>query len=151
MQRAKLSKPRYLLDLNALIALVDPDSRQYSAMQTWFDLQGKNDWGVCPLTEAGFIRVTTNPIYKGSGRSVAQATSILQKLSVQPGYRYWMINHKWADVTAPFEMRVTGHQQVTDAYLLGLAIIEKGILVTFDRAIKYLAGTDYSKNLLVLG
>jgi predicted nucleic acid-binding protein len=61
-----------------------------------------------------------------------------------------MINDKWADVTAPFAARVAGHQQVTDAYLLGLAIKEKGVLVTFDKAIKYLAGSDYSSNLLVL-
>jgi hypothetical protein len=136
--------------LNALIALVDPDSQHYSAIQIWFDLEGKCDWGVCPLTEAGFIRVTTNPSFRGPVRNVAQATSILRELSVQPGYRYWMINDKWADATAPFETKVTGHQQVTDAYLLGLAIKEKGVLVTFDKAIRYLAGSDYSSNLMVL-
>jgi toxin-antitoxin system PIN domain toxin len=150
MRRANLNKACYLLDLNALIALVDPDSPHYGAIQKWFDSEGKRDWGVCTLTEAGFIRVTTNPAYRGSSRSVAQATTVLHELSVQPGYRYWMINDKWADVTAPFAARVAGHQQVTDAYLLGLAIKEKGVLVTFDKAIKYLAGSDYSSNLLVL-
>jgi len=43
-----------------------------------------------------------------------------------------------------------GHQQVTDAYLLGLAVKENGVLVTFDRGIKYLAGSQFQRNLLVL-
>jgi hypothetical protein len=34
--------------------------------------------------------------------------------------------------------------------LLGLAVKESGVLVTFDKAIKYLAGAIYSQNVLVL-
>jgi len=43
-----------------------------------------------------------------------------------------------------------GHQQITDAYLLGLAIKQGGVLVTFDKAIQFLAGAEYGKNVLVL-
>ena len=120
-------------------------------MQEWFDSSGKEDWGVCPLTEAGFVRVTTNPAYRGATRTVAQATAILAEFATHPGYRYWTISDKWAVLTAPFSARLLGHQQVTDSYLLGLAVKEKGVLVTFDRGIKYLAGAEYSRNLLVLG
>ena len=56
----------------------------------------------------------------------------------------------WTELTAPFRTRVFGHQQATDAYLLGLAISEDGVLVTFDRGLKYMAGDEYSRNLLVL-
>ena len=143
-------KARYLLDLNALIFLADPDGLHYSAMQKWFDSSGKEDWGICPLTESGFVRVTTNPAYRGPTRTIAQATAILAEFASHPGYRYWSIADKWAVLTAPFSARLLGHQQVTDAYLLGLAIKERGVLVTFDKGIKYLAGTDYSRNLLVL-
>ncbi len=143
-------KARYLLDLNALIFLADPDGLHYRAMLKWFDSSGKEDWGVCPLTEAGFVRVTTNPAYRGPTRTFAQATAILAEFATHPGYRYWSITDRWAVLTAPFSARVLGHQQVTDAYLLGLAIKEEGVLVTFDKGIKYLAGTDYSRNLLVL-
>ncbi len=144
------TKVRYLLDLNALISLADPDGLHYRAMQKWFDSSGKEDWGVCPLTEAGFVRVTTNPAYRGPARTIAQATAILAGFATHPGYRYWPITDRWAVLTAPFSARVLGHQQVTDAYLLGLAIKEDGVLVTFDKGIKYLAGSDYSRNLLVL-
>jgi hypothetical protein len=56
----------------------------------------------------------------------------------------------WTTLAAPFIERVFGHQQITDAYLLGLAVKEDGILVTMDKAIKYLAGTKYSRNVLLL-
>lgn len=144
------TKPRYLLDLNALITLADPDSLHYLAMQKWFDASGKDDWGVCPLTEAGFIRITTNAAYRGPTRTTAQAISILDGFAVYPGYRYWPIADKWTVLAAPFSGRLFGHQQVTDAYLLGLAVKENGVLVTFDRGIKYLAGSQFQRNLLVL-
>jgi hypothetical protein len=53
-------------------------------------------------------------------------------------------------LTASFRDRIFGPQQVTDAYLLGLAIKENGVLVTFDRGLRYLAGPQFSRNLLVL-
>jgi uncharacterized protein len=141
---------RYLLDLNALIALADPDSIHYEAMQRWYDTAGHRDWGVCPLTESGFVRVTTNPKYSGPNRTVAQARAILGELSKVSGYRYWPITESWVEVTAPFAPRIKGHQQVTDAYLLGMAIREEGTLVTFDASISYLAGSEFSDNLLTL-
>jgi toxin-antitoxin system PIN domain toxin len=143
-------KARYLLDLNALIAFGDPDHEHHQAIQEWFIASGKADWGVCPFTEAGFVRVTTNPGYRPASRTIAQATAILADFATHPGYRYWAISDKWAVLTASFSARLLGHQQVTDAYLLGLAVKEKGVLVTFDRGIGYLAGADYSRNLLVL-
>jgi uncharacterized protein len=79
-----------------------------------------------------------------------QATAILAGFALHPGYHYWPITGKWAALTEPFSARLMGHQQVTDAYLLGLAVRENGILVTFDKAIRYLAGTEFSNNLLVL-
>lgn len=145
------SSPRYLLDLNALISLADPDSIHYKAMQRWFDSSGKHDWGVCPLTESGFVRVTTNPKYGGATRTVAQATAVLAAFSKVKGYRYWPLQNSWAELTAAFATRIKGHQQVTDAYLLGMAIRENGVLVTFDTSIAYLAGNDFGRNLQILG
>lgn len=111
----------------------------------------KERWGICPLTEAGFLRVTTNPAFRPGPRTLAQATAILQSLKGHAGYWYWEIAESWVTLTAPFAARILGHQQVTDAYLLGLAIQENGVLVTFDAGLKYLAGTEFSKNLLLLG
>jgi predicted nucleic acid-binding protein len=63
---------------------------------------GEDGWGVCRLTEAGFVRVTTNPVYRLASRTIAQATAILADFANHPGYRYWPISPSWADLTAPF-------------------------------------------------
>lgn len=141
---------RNLLDLNVLIALTEPGHDLFRSAQEWFYSIGKHDWGVCPLTEIGLVRITTNPTFRPGPRTREEATSILTDLATRPGYRYWPMTESWAVLTAPFADRIFGHQQVTDAYLLGLAIKEGGVLVTFDRGLKYLAGPEFSKNLMVL-
>ena len=83
--------------------------------------------------------------------TLEQAIAILQALKGHPGYWYWPITmESWVTLTARFAARIFGHQQITDAYLLGLAIKENGVLVTFDRGIKYMAGREFSRNVLVL-
>jgi uncharacterized protein len=143
---------RNLLDLNVLVALTDVEHIHRQRAERWFLSTGKGNWGVCPLTEAGFIRVTTNPAMQPGIITLERAIAILQALRVHPGYHYWPITdgESWVAVTAPFASRISGHQQVTDAYLLGLAIKEGGVLVTFDRGLKYMAGPEFARNVLVL-
>ena len=76
---------------------------------------------------------------------------MLAALVGRPGYRYWPIHDGWDELVAPFRERVWGHQQIADAYLLGLAIQEGGVLVTLDKAIKHMAGPTFEKHVLVLG
>jgi hypothetical protein len=139
-----------LLDVSVLIALTSIEHPQYPIAQRWFDSLTNEEWGICPLTEAGYVRVVTNPASGPIMRTFLQAAAILQDLAQRPGYSYWPITGSWATLTAPFAARIFGHQQVTDSYLLGMAIKEHGVLVTFDRALKYLAGAEFSSNLLVL-
>lgn len=143
---------RNLLDLNVLIALTDTEHVHREKAKDWFLSTGKDNWGVCPLTEVGFIRVTTNPAMQAAAITIEKAVAILQALKGNSGYRYWPISdaESWVTVTTPFAARISGHQQVTDAYLLGLAIKNDGVLVTFDRGLRYMAGPQFSQNLLVL-
>jgi len=141
---------RTLLDVNVLISLLEPGHGSFQRAQEWFNSSGKDNWGVCPLTEIGFVRITTNPSFYPGPRTHEQATSILAELANRPGYRYWPLAESWVTLTARFASRIRGHQQVTDAYLLGLAIKEDGVLVTFDRGIKYMAGPEFSRNVLIL-
>jgi hypothetical protein len=55
-----------------------------------------------------------------------------------------------AEATQPFQEKLLGHRQVTVAYLLGLAIRNKGTLVTLDRGIAALAGDDFARYVTVL-
>ena len=143
---------RNLLDLNVLIALTDSEHIHRQKAERWFLSTGRSNWGVCPLTEAGFVRVTTNRAMLAATITVGKAVAILQSLRAHPGFHYWPISdaENWVAVTSSFASRITGHQQITDAYLLGLAIKEDGVLVTFDRGLKYLAGPEFCKNLLIL-
>jgi len=81
---------------------------------------------------------------------MVQATNIVSSFSNDPNFTYWPIRTSWTSLAEPFRGRLYGHQQVTDGFLLGLAIKENGVLVTLDKAIGHLAGPRYSKNLLVL-
>jgi predicted nucleic acid-binding protein len=94
--------------------------------------------------------LTTNPKASLGAVDFTQAIAVLDQLTKKPGYCFWAITESWPALTAPFADRIFGHQQVTDAYLLGLAIKEDGVLVTFDRGLKYMAGAEFSRNLLVL-
>ncbi len=139
-----------LLDLNVLIALTDPEHQQHQKVRNWFTSSGRENWAVCPLTETGFLRVTTNPAFRPGPRTLEQAIAILQAIKGHPGYWFCPIDESWVILTARFAARIRGYQQVTDAYLLGLAIRENRELVTFDKGFQYLAGAEFSENVLVL-
>ena len=141
---------RTLLDLNVLIALTDKDHPHHEKAWRWFRISGKEGWGICPLTESGFMRVMINPTMPSGPRSLEEALAVLKEVETQPGYQFWPMTDSWVSLTAPFASRIFGHQQVTDAYLLGLAVKEKGVLVTFDKGLVYLAGAEYRQHVLLL-
>ena len=143
-----LIRAKFLLDVNVLLALTDQDHAHHKLVLRWFDSSGHQDWGVCALTEAGFLRVSSHP--KAGQNTVDEAVEILKRLATRPGYRYWPIELSWTTLTAPFLTRIFGHQQINDALLLGLAVSEKGVLVTLDKGIRYLAEPGLLGHLLVL-
>jgi uncharacterized protein len=142
-----LVKRKYLLDVNVLIALTEEDHVHYHAALKWFRTPGL-DWGLCPFSEAGFLRISANS--KLAKLTVAEATQLLKSLTSKPGYRFWPMQTGWTALEQPLHKRIFGHQQITDAFMLGLAIQENGVLVTLDKGIKFLAGPEYSKHVIVL-
>ena len=142
-----MSKPKYLLDVNVLLALTDEGHVHHRAVMRWFGARAL-DWGLCAFSEAGFLRISVNP--KVGCLTFEDATGILAALTDRAGYRFWPIRSSWTELAEPFRERVHGHQQITDAFLLGLAIKESGVLVTLDKAIKYMAGPKFGKHVLVL-
>ena len=142
-----MSKLKYLADLNVLIALTDENHVHFAKAMQWLDGTGYCDWGVCALTGSGLLRLLTNP--KVGSLSIEVASEVLASLIDHPGYRFWPIASGWTTLVAPFADRVFGHQQVTDAYLLGLAVKENGVLVTLDKAIRYMAWPKYTKHFVL--
>ena len=129
-----------------LVALLDADHIHNRIVEKWFDTPGL-EWALCAFTEAGVLRFFTRP--KTGDLSMEQVTAMLASLKQQPGYHYQPITADWQTLTAPFRKRLHGHNQVTDASLLGLAVRESLVLATFDQAIGHLAG-EHRKHVLVL-
>ena len=136
----------YLVDVNVVLAILDERHAHHTAAEVWFDSPGLR-WSLCTFTEAGVLRFFTRP--KTGGLSMQQGTAMLERLKRRPGYSFQPISAEWQALTAPFSQRIHGHNQVTDAYLLGLAVGGGIELTTFDKAILHLAG-EFKKNDLVL-
>jgi toxin-antitoxin system PIN domain toxin len=137
---------RFLLDVNVLVALLDEDHAHHQLVSEWFDTPDLL-WAVCSFTEAGFLRYMTRP--KLGDVSMEEASAMLAQLAQQPGYQFQSISVDWQTLCATFFKRLFGPNQITDAYLLGLAVREGLVLVTFDRAILHLAG-EHSKHVHLL-
>ena len=139
---------RYLLDVNILVALTTRSHVHHRLVREWFYASSSLEWGVCAFTEAGFLRNATAP--RPGQITMSEATAILKQLAQHPGYRYLPIEADWQTMCAPFFTRLYGTKQVTDAYLLGLALRGNLVLVTTDKAIVHLAGTEHSRHVMVL-
>ncbi len=81
---------------------------------------------------------------------MSEATAILKQLAQHPGYQYLPITADWHTLCRPFSKRLYGTKQITDAYLLGLALREQLILATLDKGISHLAGSEHTKHILLL-
>ena len=146
-QRTTLPKATvHLLDVNIVLALLDERHAHHATAEAWF-ASSELQWLLCAFTEAGVLRFFTRP--KTGGLSIEQATAMLERLKRRPGYSFQPITAEWQALTAPFAKRIHGHNQVTDAYLLGLAVREGLVLTTFDKAVLHLAG-EHKRHVLVL-
>jgi uncharacterized protein len=125
---------RRLLDINLLIALCDPNHLDHRRVAVWFEQTGGKAWVSCPITENGFIRILSNPNYPGLSGNVSAATKLLQELQKQKGHEFWADDYSIVDGTVDFG-RLAGHRQITDLYLLGLAVRRKGRFSSLDRHI----------------
>jgi predicted nucleic acid-binding protein len=141
-----MTTTRHLLDVNTLIARTFEAHIHHRPSKEWFGTPGL-EWATCPFTDAGFLRYAIAP--DRGGISVADATAILASLKEHPGYHHIGLSEDWQTYTRPFFKRLQGHNQITDAYLLGLALSQRLILVTFDKAILHLAAEHRNQVLLL--
>jgi toxin-antitoxin system PIN domain toxin len=122
----------FLLDVNVLIALLWPPHEEHRRAQRWFAQNARHGWATCAMTQAGFARVVSNPAFSRRAISPRDALEVLAGSLQHPAHRFWTADIGVAEALAPFGPRLLGHQQITDGYLLGLAIHKKGRLATLD-------------------
>jgi toxin-antitoxin system PIN domain toxin len=123
----------YLLDTNLLIALLWPSHEHHQLAAKWFARHRPKRWATCPLTEAGFVRIVSNPAFSRDAVQPRDAAQVLSANTAANDHVFWGDELPFADAVAFAGVRLLGHQQVTDAYLLGLAVHRGGILATLDR------------------
>jgi toxin-antitoxin system PIN domain toxin len=123
----------FLLDVNVLLALIDPTHVGHDGAHRWFGETGAASWATCPLTENGALRIAGHPKYPNSAGSPAAVAPIVTRLRALPGHVFWKDDLSLVDSDLVDVNQIATPSQVTDTYLLTLAVINKGQLATFDR------------------
>lgn len=117
-----------------------PEHSQHSLARRWFAANSARGWATCPIVQAGFVRVVSNPSFSAKSITPQEAIEAL-RISLQDGaHQFWPDSLSLQDSMQVLKTKVTGHQQITDAYLVALAIHNRGKLATLDQGIVQLGG-----------
>jgi hypothetical protein len=130
---------RALLDVNLLIALLDADHASHA----------RSGWASCPITQNGCIRIMSHTGYPNP----LPARRVMQRLAgacASPLHRFWPDEISLLDPSITDFDRIHGPRQLTDVYLLALAVHNEGRFVTFDSAVPMAAVRGIKRSQLVV-
>jgi toxin-antitoxin system PIN domain toxin len=139
---------RSLLDVNILLALLDDGHIFYQRTRRWLENTIETGWASCPMTQAGFVRMISGTGYPAPVKLPA-AMAMLQKAVSDPHHQFWPDDVPLAGSRID-PQHLLSHNQVTDSYLLALAVAHDGRLVTLDRRITLTAVPGASPDNLVV-
>jgi|688.fasta_scaffold117074_3 toxin-antitoxin system PIN domain toxin len=144
-------KRRFLLDINLLIALLDPDHAFHAIAHQWWGKKGQS-WASCPITENGLIRIMASSAYsKNTQLTVADITELLSVFVSNTDHVFWYDDLSLRDQREFQHTSILSSKHLTDLYLLALATKNQGALVTFDQNISTSPVTSANaENLLIL-
>lgn len=125
---------RALLDINVLIALLDGGHGFHGRALEWFLAHAEAGWASCPLTQNGCLRILSQPRYARPLPLLAVAER-LRTFTAGPAHQFWPDTMSVLDLDAVRLDRLHGAAQITDSYLLALAVAREGRFVTFDERI----------------
>ncbi len=141
---------RALLDVNVLIALLDSDHASHDAAIRWFSKHAREGWASCPITQNGCIRIMSNQGYPNP----LPVNAVIQRLADacdENIHEFWPDKVSLLDSDVVDSTRIHGPRQLTDIYLLALAVQREGRLVTFDNGIPLAAVRKATmQNMLIL-
>lgn len=140
----------FLLDTNVLLTLEWPTHPQNGAAHKWLRARGSNQWATCPITQCSFVRISSNPRFTADALSPIDAVIVLQRMISHPLHVFWEDDIAFALSPDIATIAIRGHQQVTDAYLLGLARSRQSYFATFDQGIPSLARSQNERDAIVL-
>jgi len=127
---------RALLDVNVVIALLDPDHAFHERAHGWWAAQSRAGWASCPIVENGVVRIMSNPGYSARAKfTPGDLISRLQTFARQTHHEFWPDDISLRDEKIFTVEHIHSSRQLTDLYLLALAAKHGGRLATFDRGI----------------
>ena len=129
-----MSRPA-LLDVNVLVALFNPDHIHHDTAHDWFAENRADGWATCPITEQGVVRILANPKYWTEFERTAALVERLATFCASGHHHFWSDAISLRDATLFNLSHISGHRQLSDVYLLGLAKKMGGRLATFDQTI----------------
>jgi toxin-antitoxin system PIN domain toxin len=129
-----------LLDINILTALLWPAHEHHEAAHGWFGRRADARWATCSLTQLGFVRIVSNPAFSRDALTPVDALALLRENLAHPGHEFWTDSLQVPTAVKEMEARLQSYRQLSDAYLLAVAQRRNGVLATFDRGLRSLAG-----------
>lgn len=128
-----------LLDANVLLALAWPNHPFHRRAAARMSRRGNFRWATCLLTQAAFVRLSSDPAVMPAAKTPAEAGAMLETLANDSAHVFMEPkNGQVAKLTALFA-RCHGHNQVNDAFLLWIAMTRGATLLTFDAPLRHLA------------
>ncbi len=125
---------RALFDVNVLIALLDQDHAMHEQARGWFAANAQRGWASCPITQNGCVRVMSHPAYP-NGVPVGAIMERLGEATASAQHQFWADDVSLLDSRVADRTRIHGPRQLTDLYLLALAVRHRGRFVSFDSSI----------------
>ncbi len=127
---------RALLDVNIIIALLDPDHAFHERSHVWWAANANSGWASCPITENGVVRIMSHPGYSSGARfTPGDLISRLELFARQSDHEFWPDDISLRNDAIFAAERLHTSRQITDIYLLALAVKHGGRLATFDQGI----------------
>lgn len=129
----------WLLDVNVLVARFWKPHVFHQKARAWLAIHEREGWATCPITQAGFVRTISNPAFADDAPRPAEAIHWLaESLRENPNHHFWPDDLPVSVACSQTESQLTGFNQLTDAYLLGLAIHRRARFITLDRRMNVL-------------
>ena len=125
---------RALLDINVLIALLDSDHTSHGVALMWFAKHAREGWASSPITQNGCVRIMSNPSYPNA----LPTQAVMKRLAhacEEDVHEFWSDEVSLLNPNVVDSTRIHGPRQLTDIYLLALAVEQEGRLVTFDAGV----------------
>jgi toxin-antitoxin system PIN domain toxin len=125
---------RALLDVNVLIALLEADHSLHARATQWFAGHARAGWASCPITQNGCVRIMSHPGYPNA-LPVRAIMERLAEATTSGLHEFWPDDISLLDQDLVDAARIHGPRQLTDLYLLALAVRHGGRFATFDHSI----------------